>query len=333
MTSPASVRAGGWLRSLAALVPVPVPYRSRDKGRDAARSMLRCDDDTLDMLIREGLPCDGPPGAERFDPYDVYNVGLYSGTGRSLPEYAALFVGRLATADPATWVSPASWRLRLRAACRAPHDPGTSPEWTVARPLPERYGGRVRYLAGQAPAVTATSVDVTSPGGQIELTWGVTTSGARRVAVSPVARELMRWVQDEFRFQSMPPALALCPQRLRELRTADCVGASVLIEHECQRLGIPARTERTMMLGVVTFLSHGRLVLTDDDGAQKALDPGLSAVCRIGRGRVEAFEEYCHGSTGNRMIPLPGSPADPLARHCGHAGCPASVDTHVSREG
>ena len=50
--------------------------------------MLRCGPDTLDGLVRAGLPCGGVPGAELFDRYDLFNLALLSGSGASVPERA-----------------------------------------------------------------------------------------------------------------------------------------------------------------------------------------------------------------------------------------------------
>lgn len=327
-----NVDRDGWRASLATLIPVPEPYRHPDQERKEARATLRCDDETLTMLVREGLPCEGPPGAERFDPYDIYNLGLYSGSGRSLPEYAALFVRRLARADPATWVAPMTWRLRLRAECKAWPTCGGN-QWAVTRLLPERYAGHVWELTGQPePTVTDASLTMTSRERWIELGWGVSTCGLRRPVYSPVARELMRWVTEDFRFQSLPQALATSPAHLRLLRAADCIGASMLMEEEFSRLNIPARTERTLMLGVITFLSHGRLEFTDGDGLVKVLDPGLCAISGVNSRRVPAFEEFCHGSTGNRMIPLSGAPDTQFVRHGADGLCPITLETQVNRE-
>lgn len=334
MTAIPDADARGWLASLARLIPVPAPYWRPDLDRTAVRTTLRCDDETLSLLVREGLPCEGPPGAERFDPYDVYNLGLYSGSGRSLPEYAGLFVGRLARADPATWVAPMTWRLRLRAECTAPDTCDGGNQWTVARLLPERYAGQVWELTGRPePTITAGFLQMASKERCVEVSWGVSTCGVRREVFSPVARELMRWVVEDFRFQSLPPALATSPAQLRLLGAADCVGASMLIEEECSRLGIPARAERTLMLGVITFLSHGRLDFTDADGVAKALDPGLCAVSRLSGRRMTGFEEFCHGSTSNRMIPLAAAAGDsPFVRHGTDGRCPASAETYLSKE-
>jgi hypothetical protein len=325
-----------WLQSLAGLVSVPAPYRSLNQDRAAARATLRCDDQTLSMLVQEGLPCEGPGGAERFDPYDVYNLGLYSGSRRSLPEFAALFVSRMAQADPASWTTAAGWQIQLTARCQAPPDARSCCEdgrWAVMRPTPETYGGLVQHTQADASlAVTPLALEITAPDGQIDIGWRMCTAGARYQLHSPVLREMMHWVLSDFRFQSVPPALAESPDELRQLRIADCIGGSILMEGECRRLGIPARTQRTMMLGVATFLCHGRLECTDDDGVSKALDSGLCAAARLSPSRVDAFDEFCHGSTSNRIIPLTGSFQTPFVRHGDNVRYPASLSTRVSRE-
>ncbi|QNP68328.1 hypothetical protein IAG44_01805 [Streptomyces roseirectus] len=322
-----------WLDSLAALIPVPAPYRRADQSRATVSTTLRCDDRTLDLLIREGLPCEGPEGAERFDGHDIYNLGLYSGTRRSLPEYAAHFVTRLARADPATWLRPLDWTLRLRAGCGDPARCAGEDRWRVVKPVPEAYGGHVRQLSGHPPPeVTATSLEVTGAPGPIELTWRLTTAGVRRTLLSGRLRELMRWLVEDFRFQSLPFELASDTARLRQLGTADCVGGSLLMEEECRRLGIPAQARRTVLLGVMSFLNHGRLECVDEDGVEKALDPGLCSFARLDGTDRPDFEEFCHGSTSNRLIPLAGPPRPALATHGPDGGCPAEVDTRVSRE-
>ncbi|WP_424217322.1 hypothetical protein ACN20G_35165 (plasmid) [Streptomyces sp. BI20] len=323
----------GWTDSLAALVPIPAPHRREDQDRAAARRTLRCDDALLDLLVREGLPSAGPTGDERFDAHDLYNLGLYSGSLRSLPEYAALFVGRLARADTATWLAPMDWRLRLRASCGAPEHCGDEDRWTVARPLPEASGGTVRELTGRPrPEPAAHELAVTGADGPVEVTWHLTTAGVRHRVLDPRPAELMRWLTHDFRFQSLPFSLARDTDLVRRTGVADCVAGSLLMEEECRRLGIPARARRTLLLGVVAFLNHGRLEFTDEDGVEKALDPGLAAFARIDGGDTSRFEEFCHGSTSNRLVPLAGPPRPTLAAHGPHARCTPEVATLVGRE-
>ncbi len=323
--------AGNWLASLNGLIPIPEPFRCADQDRAAARAALRCDDETLDLLVREGLPCEGTEGAELFDEYDLYNLALYSGTGRSLAEYAALFVGRLAHAEPESWLEPKAWSLRLRARCESPCQCGADEQWQVMRLMPEVYGGRVREVLGHpAPTITPTSLEVPGEAGRIEVTWRVSTSGVRRRVVNGVLRDLMRWILEDFRFQVLPPKLASSVDHLESLGAAECVAASFLMEKECQRLGIAARVEPTLMLGVVAFLGHCRLEVIDSDGAEKALDPGLCAAARLSGRRADAFEEFCHGSTGNRMIPITGVQDMSFVRHGGNDRCPAAVSIRVS---
>src|SRR5688500_15292739 len=84
----------GWLAACERRCAIPAPFRDERVSRADALQTLRCGDELLDRLVAQGLPCGGARGDERFDAFDLFNLALDSGSGRSMPEMAFGFALR-----------------------------------------------------------------------------------------------------------------------------------------------------------------------------------------------------------------------------------------------
>ncbi len=307
MTTPsAHRRLTGWLEALERLRPVPTGHCDEQISRAQALLLLRCGEDVLNELCDRGLPHKGAPPEEHYDGSDLMNLAYMSKSNRSLPELGASFVSRIAHATPRDWVSLHRWILQTYAltAHRAGH--GDDPSWSFLRPTPERFGGScLEWEEGGVlplPKTTAALDGVASS--TISLTGRVLTRGEVRVVRSSVLRELYREVLETIEFFVLPASLETDVETIVSLKRADCVGVSVLLEHECRRAGYRATARRGYLLGLLGMGDHCWLEVLDDDGRIKILDPSLPMVARTSSRPTPAFTAFCLGSISNRLLPF-----------------------------
>lgn len=318
-----------WRGALEGLVPVPAGRHERLLTLAEARATLGCTEDVLAGLIEHGLPvAEVAAGEPRLDQHDVINVGLYSGTGRSMPELAQRALLRFAAGDPAGWAAPGRWSIAVEHRCAAAGAPG--PEhagpWTLAEPDPGRWGGVIEAwearegvrLPAQHGGPALPSPDHATVTGRVFLVGRTARVSAR--AVADAFHALVHGIRrGSPRFQWLPAALRADPDAGARLGVIDCGSGSLLLARELRRLGFQAHAREGHVLGLVPT-QHAWVEVLDGDGAWKALDPIFCAIAgRVPSSRPE-FEEFCLGSFGSWVLPWAVEVGAPIAvHHCGRA--------------
>ena len=304
--------ADRWLAAVHGLSPTPREDRERLVGRREALDILGCDPGRLDVLVREGLPVAGAgAGGPLFDFHDLINVGLYSGSGASLGESGERVLMRFAAQPPERWTGGRRWALQVEHRCPAGPAPGA---WSAARPAPEFVGG----LCERWDPVGSDTGDRLGLEGEVWVT------GRSRSVVAHALRDLYaEWLADvraeRLRFQWLPPSLRRDPERAHALRVTDCVAASLMLERRARSLGFEARTRKGHLLGLIC-VEHAWAEARDADGAWKPVDPILPLVAQRAGALQPEFEEFCLGSTSNRVVPWDRGAGEDLATHACGAG-------------
>ena len=305
-------RAPGWRRSLMELRQTPERYDDQRIGWGAARRILRCDDATLAELVDWGLPHREAAGVTDFGACDVMNLGLYSRSGRSVPELAERHLMRFAGAGATSWLEPRSWRVTLELRCRRGLDCAREP-WRIPLPDAHRFGGSTspwRRSGGEtlrASGVKSAELDAV-------------TRGAIQRVEAPAVRELYHEVLDHllsghWRYQYMPHSLRLDPTAAAANGTMDCVSTGLWMHRRCRELGIECRTRKGFILSV-PGVEHVWVEVRDDDSRWVVLDPVLGALALRAVGPSgRQFADFSLGSISNRILPWPRSAAEPIFGH------------------
>jgi acyl carrier protein len=314
-----SAELDGWLRSLDELVPTPEEYTRYTVDRDTALEVLRTGKETLELLTERGLRCADGPDGPLYDEHDLYNVAMYSGTGRSVPEVAVRYNIRLARADVESWTRPEVWRIRHFAAC--PENGRCEEPWELAAVRPERFGGELLETAhdlhrdGPVPSGTVAG----RPSFMVRDCL-VRTAGKHMRLRSQVLRDAYRETLEEFRsgrirFQSLPEALRTDSERARANGTGNCVSSSLHLAKVIAEAGFPVRTRKGYFVAVGAE-DHGWMEVLED-GEWKALDPALALLAEwdLGVERCAAFTEFCAGSYLNRFVPCDCAADEEVVRH------------------
>ncbi|MGW9447092.1 hypothetical protein, partial [Bacillus mobilis] len=131
-----------WTASLRHVSPTPDGYQDW-VGADYARSLLRCSEEEVSRLGASGIQT----REGRFDRSDLWNAGLYSGSGTSRPELEMKFFGA-AVSPRRDWTEPTGYRISLVAACPCGGD-CTGNGWEPPR-IPAARWHTSRTAAGEA---------------------------------------------------------------------------------------------------------------------------------------------------------------------------------------
>ena len=293
----------GWLTSLAGLVPVPAPHSQPLLDAQSALGILRCGESTLEQLLAHGLPHEQRDGTVWLDRFDVFNLGLHSRSGRSLPELTIGFVTRLAREGEDALTERRGWRARIQLRC--PRGEACAPDcrWTFGLPRPESLGGRLTGLTVPAGSrASAGAVVSHGPAQAFGFEATLVSEGRGAKIQSPALREAYRSVMGEFRFQIMPRALKVNVAQISRLGVADCDGVSFVLAEACAQAGHDAWVEYGFMLGPFGFGHHTWVRVRDLDGQLKTLEPTLPIVSMLGEHDSSQFADFCCGSTLNRIV-------------------------------
>ena len=220
----------GWLRSLAELVPVPTSHSQALLNAQSTLGILRCGESTLGQLLAHGLPHVQRDGTMWFDRFDVFNLGLHSRSGRSLPELTIGFVTRLAREGEDALTERRGWRAQVQLRC--PRGEACAPDcrWAFGLPTPESLGGRLTGISVPGGSRTgATAIVSHGPVQAFEFEATLVSEGRGACIQSPALREAYRNVMGQFRFQIMPRALKVDVAQITRLGVADCDGVSVVL--------------------------------------------------------------------------------------------------------
>lgn len=303
MTAPAvPVTAAGppardvdWRPAAAAVAWIPDGHREPSVPLVVARRMLRCSESSLQQLLDLGLPAAEGPEGPLFDPRDLKNAGLYSGSGGTDVEVAMRLVLGFLRSDAAELTRPKRWTFRLGVA-------GAAAARSVFRPAPERFGGSFDgWDAGRpAPDVDGPYVRV-APGA--EVAGSMTSRGAEDPVRSPEIRELMREVVDGgIRWHYLPESLERRPDEALALGVANCAVLCTVLERRLRDAGYDARSYRGWILALAQS-EHSWVEVVDDDGATKCLDPSLAVLADRNGFGSPGFRELAFGSRLNRIAP------------------------------
>ncbi|MDH6134183.1 hypothetical protein P3T37_003585 [Kitasatospora sp. MAA4] len=286
-----------------------------DTGVDTAARALRATPDQVGRLAAAGLPHSrDTEGALLFDYDDLMNVGMFCGTGQTVPELGLRFLMRFAATARPSWFEPRSWEVGVHPARTA----AGAPQGSAAR-LPEVS---VRLPDDQAPGVELLDGQRLPDGplaeGGYEI--AVRLTGADRTVHDPAVRAVWDEVVNtlaarDVLYQTVPEALREDHHRAWGLGVADCVVASRLLTDMLLERGYQARARRGYLLGL--FGSDHAWCEVFEDGVYKSLDPVFGFVSKLGdrtRGVAESpeFAEACFGGRFNRLLPCRTESAQPL---------------------
>lgn len=308
--------------SLERLYAIPPEHRREDVPRPAALQVLGCEDGVLGELVRRGLRCAGEPGEERFDSHDLFNLALYSGTGRSVPERALRYAIRWMAESPERLTETRRWTFSMHLSCTRPDGCGDDPSLTVALPVPELFGGSFVDLAIDPPLEYAA--------GTVTIDATIETRGERRTLSSPELRALVGDVLGSgLRWVKVPPAVHARPDLLLPHGVATCAALSVHLAELCRAAGYEARTRRGWMLGMLDLV-HAWVEVEDEDGETKVVDPIFVLLSELAASPHPELPELCLGSITNRLLPTARAAGEPLEHHvCGGAEVPLAKRTTI----
>ncbi|WP_396451803.1 transglutaminase domain-containing protein [Actinomadura sp.] len=319
------------LRALDGILVIPPEHHRPDTGRADAASMLACDQDALSALIRHGLPATGGRGRERFDSRDLFNLALYSGSGRTAVERGVASALRWTRSSCEDLIAPRMSRFELRVACGAPEGCGPGARNTLARPRTGAYGGKVRQVralpAGAARDVPAgPAATARGSGPALTLSAVLRTVGDCPVLRSPALRAILReFVGAELRWLRLPEAMrndeSLIPRGF-----ASCGSASRYIARLCREEGIPATTRIGWLVGLPDLV-HAWVEVVDDDGVTKVIDPTFVLLAEVIPGANPMLRDPGIAFRTNRLIPTALGVGADVASHTCAAGRAPRVTT------
>ncbi|WP_433326872.1 hypothetical protein [Spirillospora sp. CA-294931] len=311
--------AGKWLAALGRSFRVPAGHREEIVDREGALDMLRCGTGTLEALLGAGLPHAGPPGAELFDRYDLFNLALASGSGRSVPERSIEFALRWMNTEPESWFRPMDWHFTVDLSCPLPGGCASEPQWRLARPMPEMFGGSTLGLAVSPEDTTPDGAWITAGGTEgLSVSGRIRTRGRPGTLRSPVIRGIVEeFLAARYTWARMPEALQCEDTRVLGLGFAPCISANLHLERRFREAGFEAATRRGWILGMLD-LAHAWVEVVDEDGVTRPIDPIFVLLSAYARAPHPRFVQACRGSAINRLLPT-GLPAGTsLAAHrCG----------------
>ncbi|MFI9803981.1 hypothetical protein ACIHEJ_06350 [Streptomyces sp. NPDC052301] len=281
----------------------------------AARA-LRAAPEQVARLADEGLPhvVDSARGP-LFDYDDLMNVGMFCGTGQTVPELGLRFLMRFAASQRASWFEPRDWEVGVHPARTAGGEGAEAPAADA---------GRLEVTV-RVPDLSAPGVEALDGGPFDEplrtngYRAAVRLTGAEQTVRDPRIHEAWAEVVDGLAsrrviYQTVPEPLRADPHRAWDLGIADCVVASRLLADRLRAAGLQATARRGYLLGL--FGSDHAWCDVVEDGVHKSLDPVFAFVATVGdeRGVAESpdFAAACFGSRFNRLLPCRTDSAEPL---------------------
>lgn len=321
--------AAGLLRGLDDLFPVPPEHRRDDTDRASARQLLGCDDETLSDLVHCGLPASGIHGAERFDGRDLFNLGLRSRTGRTVPEQAFAYSLRWMRGDTETLLAPRRSVLQLRVVCTAPAGHCRDPHSVLALPRPELAGGEVRDLVTE-PAVSPGGDVVAHAAPRLGLTATVHTRGELAQLRSPVLREVVtEFAAMNVRWAKLPDALQDDVDLVTSRGVATCASASRYLARRFAEHGFRARTRIGWVVGMLDLV-HAWVEVADSDGVTKVVDPTFALFATTVPDANPLLADPTVALRTNRLIPTALPAGERVAEHrCAGEPTSARVTTTI----
>ncbi len=257
---------------------VPSPPEHRVWSSEAqALDVLRCPQEQLDQLVAAGLFRDGG----RYDNYDLWNLGLFSGSGRTRPEREMVFFGRILKSFRADWITSRSYEITGWAECPRAQDCPT-PEWTVPA-LPD-----VRWESEEIQP------------GRAQWRGYVESSGHSATVLDPRIRDAWERLTTGYRFHFTPPSLSPDVASTLRRKVGDCDALCRVLMRDLLDLGIPTELEPGYIFGGSRLRRHSWLRVIDSDGESKVLDPSMALLAEMFF--TPQYRAFCYGSITNRVI-------------------------------
>ncbi|MFI1940730.1 transglutaminase-like domain-containing protein [Streptomyces purpureus] len=301
-----------WMPAVERLPEIPAEYRRPELSVRSAARLLGVDEQAVKHLIDAGLPAQEQPYGMVLDRYDLLNLGLLAGTGRSAAEAAELRWTAQPGGPPAGWTTARRLRLALASHCSAGCTRAPGPPLCATA------------LAEQT--ATVHTWRTLRPGGRVLAE--VTLRGRRCRARSRAAREVFGEIYDglltgRYRYARLPPALAARPERALAAGALDPVTAALVMAVHARAAGLEARTRAGFLLAPpgprqTAALPHAWTEIREC-GHWLPLDP-LQA---YRAGRHPDFADFCRGSRPNWLLPLTHEAHCPATAHrCSDGGVP-----------
>jgi len=310
----------GWPQVLQQIAFTPPDHRDL-VGFDEAADLLAVDTAAIGEIVSAGVPSVD----RKVDMWDIQNIGLYSGSGRTRPELEMAAFVRATGTDSSKWLAPQHWRLILSATCSTSGDCGGS--WK----LPEVNG----CIWDPEPSTGAEQVWRTTA----RAVGGVSQVGHQKI------RNAFADVANTYKFQYTAASLVGDNARTRERRAGTCTSIASVLAAELESIGYKANLRYGLLMGLFTASLHCWVEVDGDavggrTGQTVALDPTLAIVTKTffpPRSHT-ALIDYFIGSTSNRIVALPAytaatnRPEDRLTlqHHCHRSSSPALAHVRVA---
>ena len=290
-----------WRDAVGRVVWIPAEHRNPVVPRATAMRILRCTEESFAQLCDLGLPSEEGPDGPLYDPLDLKNVGLYSGSGVTEVEVAMRFILSYMRTSAEELTKPKTWAYRLRLLSDVEPDVGA--ERRVYRPTPETFGGEVHAwdpVAGPAPEVDAVSLRMRQGA---EVAGSMTTTGEGDPIKSPEIRRIMvDLMESGVRWQYLPRQFELQAATAYGMGAGSCCVLSLLLEDQLREAGYEAQSYHGWVVAA-SEIDHGWVEVVDEDGRVKCLDPSFAMLATHNGFGTPEFYDFVIGSKINRMIP------------------------------
>ncbi|TDV42266.1 hypothetical protein [Actinophytocola oryzae] len=261
---------------------IPPEYHVADTPRAEAARILDCTEEALDAFVSGGLTVSD----DLFDSRDLFNLGLHSGSGRTLPEQAFAYALRWMRSPTPSLLAPRTSRFSVRLSCAC-------------------------ASAAFAPPCDATDVEVTAT----SLTATIRTRGELSPLRSP---DLVSLVGDftalGLRWVKLPDALRHDEDVLLTHRVASCDSASSYLARRCLEAGFAARTRRGWVIGMLDLV-HAWVEVTDSDGVTKVIDPIFALLATSVTDANPVLTDPSLSLRTNRLVPTDSRVGEHVAEH------------------
>lgn len=276
-----------WGRILEQVVRTPDKYYLPIDNAKAA-SVLGCSTDELGILWQA---YDSP--RSRFDVFDVWNIGLFSGTGKSKPEQEIRYLSHLY--ERTDWLEPVEYKIALDVTCPR--------------------GIRCTSSNWQRPDIPdAEWTDAAVDSGSARWAATVHRQGTNAEITDRTILDIWRTTIDKYRFHYTHPSIAGSAEATRARAVGNCTGLTIALAQLLDEADLQARTRCGFLWGGVVGLSHEWVEVRDTDGSWKVLDPSMAALADDFF--TPEYKEFCCGSILNRVIPTAAGQAATVQHEC-----------------
>jgi hypothetical protein len=235
--------------------------------RETCRAMLRCDEAQV-------LELEACLGTSQIDHIDLLNLGLFSGSQRSVPELVIRSLGPV-LADKVRTRSPTAVWATLKASCLDACDPALA-TWEA----PSWYGVEWECYP--------------EPHGQFHCKGLVQGAFEPGRLLAPELRELFATIVQEFDFQFMHQDTPLSYAQLNH--RGDCRVLAEVLSMRYRDAGYTSTVQHGVLLGLVSASRHSWVTVVDADARQKNVDPGLAVLTRTFWCDDPVLRSACAGS-------------------------------------